>query len=110
VTLGLVHGSQPDALVLCHDPRRRSLEGYPEQIIPDLADVAERYLQAARVTNRSVELVGVSLNTLGMDPIEMETALAGAADELGVPAFDPMRSDLAPLVDRLSTRVNAVAA
>ena len=47
VTLGLLHGSQPDALVLCHDPSRESIEGYPEFPIPELQDAIDRYVEAA---------------------------------------------------------------
>src|SRR5205085_4075020 len=51
VTLGLIHGSQPDALVLCHDPSRRCLEGFPEHPIPSLESAMSQYLTAAKVTN-----------------------------------------------------------
>jgi uncharacterized NAD-dependent epimerase/dehydratase family protein len=57
VTLGLVHGSQPDAIVLCHDPTRTHISDAPHIRIPPLKDVARMYLEAASLTNPGVRLV-----------------------------------------------------
>jgi uncharacterized NAD-dependent epimerase/dehydratase family protein len=65
VTLGLVHGSQPDAMVLCHDPRRRTIDGFPDFPLPPLAEAIRRYEEAARLTNRAARVVALSLNTGG---------------------------------------------
>jgi len=101
VTLGLIHGSQPDALVLCHDPDRTTLNGFPHFPVPSLEEAARRYVEAARLTNPDVRLAGVSLNTstLGRDAAEALMRTVGA--EFGVPCFDPLKSDLTPLVERL---------
>jgi uncharacterized NAD-dependent epimerase/dehydratase family protein len=58
VTLGLIHGSQPDALVLCHDPSRRAIRAFEHIAIPPLEDVMQIYLQAARLTNPQARFVG----------------------------------------------------
>jgi uncharacterized NAD-dependent epimerase/dehydratase family protein len=63
VTLGLVHGSQPDALVLCHDPSRDTIETYPDFPMPDLQVAIDRYEEAAQLTNRAVRCVGLSINS-----------------------------------------------
>jgi len=94
VTLGLLHGSQADGLVLCHDPLRTHLVSWPDYPVPGLAVARDLYLQAARLTNPAARLVGVSLNTSALDAAAAQEALARAERELGVPAFDPMRSDL----------------
>lgn len=94
VTLGLLHGSQADGLVLCHDPLRTRLVSWPDYPVPGLAVARDLYLQAARLTNPAARLVGVSLNTSALDAAAAQEALARAERELGVPAFDPMRSDL----------------
>lgn len=94
VTLGLLHGSQPDGLILCHDPQRTHLVSWPDYAVPELAVARDLYLQAARLTNPAARLVGVSLNTFGMDEAAAQAALAQAERALGVPAFDPMRSPL----------------
>ncbi len=92
VTLGLLHGSQPDALILCHDPLRTQVLSWPEYPLPDLASAARLYVDLARRTNPAARLAGVSLNTAALDAAAAEQALAQAARELGVPAFDPMRT------------------
>lgn len=92
VTLGLLHGSQPDALILCHDPLRTHVLSWPDYPLPDLASSARLYVDLARRTNPAARLAGVSLNTAALDAAAAEQALAQAARELGVPAFDPMRT------------------
>jgi uncharacterized NAD-dependent epimerase/dehydratase family protein len=91
VTLGLIHGSQPDALVLCHDPSRQTIEDYPHMPIPPLPAAIERYLDAARLTNPQVRCVGVSINSSSLT----DEAWAGYRErverDLGVPVCDPMR-------------------
>ena len=57
VTLGLVHGSQPDALVLCHDPLRRHLHSHPDFPIVEVETAIARYLVAARLTNPAAQFV-----------------------------------------------------
>ncbi len=63
VTLGLLHGSQPDAFVLCHDPSRRTIDEYPDFPIPDLADVIDLYVRLGRLTNPGIRCVGLSINS-----------------------------------------------
>lgn len=94
VTLGLLHGSQPDALVLCHDPTRKHIGAYPDFPLPDLKIAADRYIEAGRLTNPKVRLAAVSLNTSALSPAERERVLAETAARLGVPCFDPLKSNL----------------
>ena len=91
VTLGLLHGSQPDAFVLCHDPSRKTIEYYPDFPIPDLRDAVQQYVQAARITNRAVRCVGVSINSSTLSEAEWQAYAARVSSELGVPVCDPMR-------------------
>ena len=90
VTLGLVHGSQPDALVLCHDPTRTTIDGYPDFPIPPLAEAMRQYLTAARVTNSGARFVGISLNTSGLSAGERRETLAALEREFSLPVVDPM--------------------
>ena len=94
VTLGLLHGSQPDALILCHDPQRTHTVSWPDYPLPSLKDAERLYLEMARRTNPDARLAGVSLNTFGMEAAAAQEALAQAERELAVPAFDPMRTPL----------------
>lgn len=94
VTLGLLHGSQPDALVLCHDPSRSHLVSWPDYPVVSLRQAEQLYLQTARLTNPRARLAAVSLNTAALPEAAADEALRAAERELGVPAFDPMRSPL----------------
>lgn len=94
VTLGLMHGSQPDALILCHDPLRAQIVGWPDYPLPGLRDATELYLRMARMTNPSVRLAGISLNTSAMDAEPAWREIEAAERILGVPAFDPMRTSM----------------
>jgi uncharacterized NAD-dependent epimerase/dehydratase family protein len=98
VSLGLLHGSQPDALIMCHDPFRSEIEEYPGFIIPPLDEVIALTLMLARRTNPAVKCVAIALNTARADE-EQSSALLREYEALhALPAFDPMRSDLAPIV------------
>jgi uncharacterized NAD-dependent epimerase/dehydratase family protein len=104
VTLGLIHGACPDALVLCHQPGRAHLRGLPGRPLPGLVECAEASLRAARLTNPEVRLAGAALDTSRLSGAERERALAEAAGELGVPAVDPVATGVGPVIDRLLER------
>ena len=84
VTLGLLHGAQPDALVLCHEPTRTHMRGLPDRPVPALADCLEPHLAAARLTNPNVRFIGVSINTSGLDPAAAASHLAQTEEKLGL--------------------------
>ena len=102
VTLGLVHGTQPDLLLLCHEAGRTESDEYPGFAIPTLAEALRRYLEAAALTNPGVAPLGVSLNTAALAPGERERALAAARAETGLPCVDPLRGRGADELDRKS--------
>ena len=104
VTLGLVHGSQPDALVLCHDPSRDTIEGYPDCPIPDLQHAIDRYVEAARLTNRAVRCVGVSINSCTLGEAQWQAYGAEVSARLGLPVVDPMRGGVDALAEALLAR------
>lgn len=91
VSLGLLHGSQPDALVLCHDPTRKTLNMYPDFPMPSLTETVESNLHAARLTNPKAEFVGCSVNTKKLSSREAAQVVAGLEKQLGVPCTDPIR-------------------
>lgn len=101
VTLALVHGSQPDALILCHEAGRTHINDQPGIRIPPLDELAEIYLRAARLTNPGVQLVGASLNTSRLDESAGERALDEAEDLLQVPSFDPLRTSPDAIISKL---------
>ncbi|MCW4460252.1 DUF1611 domain-containing protein [Sphingomonas sp. BT-65] len=95
VTLGLVHGSQPDMIVLCHMPGRTAILGRPSYPLPALDVAIEAYLGAARLTNPDVRCAGISLNTAAMDAAAAADEIARVADRYGLPAADPIRGGTA---------------
>jgi len=101
VTLGLIHGSQPDALVLCHDPTRRTLDEFPNHPIPSLESAMSQYLTAARVTNPDVRFVGISLNTSALDPESGRKLKASLSDEFALPVVDPILDGADTIAERL---------
>lgn len=104
VTLGLLHGSQPDALVLCHDPSRSTIEGYPDCPMPDLQHAIDRYLEAARLTNRTVRCVGVSINSSTLTEAQWQAYAGDLAQRLRLPVVDPMRGGVHALAQALLAR------
>lgn len=90
VTLGLIHGSQPDALVLCHEPIRTHLLGlkYP---IPSLRESIDANVSAARLTNPLARMVGISINTGRMEASDVDAVANAITSETGLPCCDPIR-------------------
>jgi len=101
VTLGLLHGSQPDFLVLCHDPTRQTIEYRPDFPIPPLDEAVRQYLTAARITNRNVRLAGVSINSSSLTDAAWAAYQAEVGQLLGVPVCDPLRGGMDPIVSVL---------
>jgi uncharacterized NAD-dependent epimerase/dehydratase family protein len=101
VTLGLIHGSQPDALVVCHEPTRPHMRGLPGYKLPDLQTCIDRNIEAARLTNPEVRCVGLSINTAGLDDAAARDYLHETEHRLGLPCIDPVRTGIGAIVDRL---------
>ena len=101
VTLGLLHGSCPHALVLCHHAGRDAIEEPPYTKIPPLSELVSMYESLAAV-NRPARVACVSINCHGLSDGDAEAAIAAAERETGLPAGDPFRGDAPKLWDALS--------
>jgi uncharacterized NAD-dependent epimerase/dehydratase family protein len=101
VTLGLLHGSQPDALVLCHDPLRTHVGDAPWITIPPLDEAMRRYLEAAVLTNPAARFVAISLNTSKLDEAAAHAIAAQTATAHGLPVFDPLRFGIDAVLDHI---------
>jgi uncharacterized NAD-dependent epimerase/dehydratase family protein len=101
VSLGLLHGAQPDLLVMCHEPGRPHMRGLPHYQLPHLGACVEANLSAARLTNPDVKLLGFSLNTSLLDATAAERALREVENQFGLPVVDPLRTGVAKLVDAI---------
>lgn len=90
VSLGLLHGAQPDALVLCHDATRKVVNGLPHIPLPDLNDCIELHLRCGRLTNPNIRCVGISVNTSGLAPGEREPYLQQLSAHTGHLCIDSL--------------------
>ncbi|MES1152219.1 MAG: NAD-dependent epimerase/dehydratase family protein, partial [Dongia sp.] len=102
VSLGLLHGAQPDALVLCHEPTRQHMRGLPHYPLPALKECMAANLAAAKLTNPKVKFVGASINTRNLSDNEAKDYLAKVEQEIGLPTVDPIRTGVARIVDNLA--------
>ena len=102
VTMALIHGGQPDALVVCHEPTREHMRGLPGYSLPSLEAVRDMALQLARVANPACEVIGYAVNTRNMDDDAARAYLADIEAKLGLPATDPYRYGAGKLVDALA--------
>ncbi len=101
VTIGLIHGAQPDWIVLCHQPGRAGMRGLPGRSLPGIGECLEANLTAARLTNPAVRAAGFSFNTAGLSSDEASRVLSAVEDEWGLPCVDPVRTGVGALVDRI---------
>jgi uncharacterized NAD-dependent epimerase/dehydratase family protein len=101
VTLALIHGGQPDALILSHEPTRTHMRGLPDYELPSLEALRDAALLMARVVNPDVKVIGIAVNTKAMSEDEASAYLASVEAEMGLPATDPVRFGVARLVDAL---------
>ena len=91
VSLGLLHGSQPDVFIVCHDPTRREIVGLPGLPVPSLGELIDLTVTLGRRTNPAIRCGGVSLNTSALSEAGAAAAIIDASNVTGLPAADPLR-------------------
>ncbi|VVT16878.1 conserved hypothetical protein [Rhizobium sp. EC-SD404] len=101
VTLALIHGGQPDALVLCHEPTRTHMRGLPSYALPSLEDLRDIALKMARIVNPDCIVTGISINTAALGEDEARRLLEDIEARMGLPTVDPYRHGAARLVEAL---------
>jgi uncharacterized NAD-dependent epimerase/dehydratase family protein len=101
VTMALIHGGQPDALILCHEPTRTHMRGLPEYSLPSLEQLRDTALPLARVVNLACVVAGISVNTQHLGEEEAVAYLAEVEKRMGLPAVDPFRQGAGRLVEAL---------
>ncbi len=101
VTLGLLHGSCPGALVLCHEPGRDAIRGEAGALAPPIRPLPQivRDNETAAAWLRPAPVIALSLNTRALDEQAARAAIDAAARETGLPATDPVRFGAGPLAD-----------
>jgi uncharacterized NAD-dependent epimerase/dehydratase family protein len=103
VTLGLLHGSQPDAFVVCHEPTRQTMRGVPARL-PSIREVIDATTSMGRLTNPAIACTGIAVDTSRITEDEARELLASISAEHGVPATDPIRFGTMPIVEELRRR------
>ena len=101
VTMALIHGGQPDALVLAHEPTRKHMRGLPGYGLPSLEDLRDTALPLARIANPACQVIGVSINTQHLSEEEALDYMAEVEKRMGLPTVDTFRQGAARLVDAL---------
>lgn len=100
VTLGLLHGSLPHAMVLCTQPSRPHVDKNPWVPIPSLRDLIELYEINTKYL-RPAPVIAISMNTYDMSDTDAKAAIAAAERETGLPTTDPVRYDPTPIVEAI---------
>jgi uncharacterized NAD-dependent epimerase/dehydratase family protein len=103
VTLGLLHGTQPDAFVVCHEPTRKTMRGV-EHGLPTIAEVIERTIAEGRLTNPGIRCTGLAINTEMLSEADAMGVLDRTAAEHRLPCVDPIRTGVEPLVNEIVRR------
>ncbi len=92
VSLGLLHGSQPDVFVVCHDPTRKTIIGLDGYQLPSVEEVIDLTIRLGSLTNPAIRCGGISLNTSSLSEEEATEVFATESQRLhGIPVADPMR-------------------
>jgi uncharacterized NAD-dependent epimerase/dehydratase family protein len=101
VTMGLLHGAQPDAFVVCHEPTRQTMRGV-KHALPSIADVIDLTLRCGRLTNPAIQPVGIAINTAALPEAEAREFLARTAQIHNLPAVDPIRFGADAIVEKIA--------
>ncbi|MGB1197932.1 MAG: N-acetyltransferase DgcN [Thalassotalea sp.] len=101
VSLGLLHGSQPDALVICHDLNRTHMRGLPNSQFPSIEATIALNLQAAQLTNKNAKVVGIAINTSSVSVEDGQDLCAQLSEKFGLPCVDPLRDSADDIVKAL---------
>ena len=99
VSLGLLHGSQPDALVVCHDAIRTVISGWEHFTLPSIPVCIDQHVLLGRRTNPDIRCVGISVNTSNLPVDERMDYLAGLRQQTGLPCVDPLVDGCGAIVE-----------
>lgn len=100
VSLGLLHGSQPDAFVVCHETTRTQMRNVKHPL-PSIQQVIDLTIACGQLTNPNIRCVGIAVNTQALDEETAISTMAEIAQTYELPTVDPIRTGVAPIVARL---------
>lgn len=90
VSLGLLHGAQPDAFIACHEPTRTNMRN-TKHPLPTISEVIDLTIRLGSLTNPAIRCAGLAINTAALDEAAAQGLLQALEGEHGVPAIDPVR-------------------
>jgi len=97
----LLHGAQPDAFVVCHEPTRTAMRGV-EHRLPTIRQVIDLTVACGMLTNPRIQCVGIAINTIALGQEEARRCIAETTLAEGLPASDPVRFGVAAIVDHMT--------
>ena len=103
VTLGLLHGAQPDAFVVCHEPTRSTMRGVSHPL-PSIQQVIDRTILEGQLTNPKIACIGIAINTEHLSDEVARAYLKETGEAHGLPCVDPIRTGVEPIVAELIRR------
>jgi uncharacterized NAD-dependent epimerase/dehydratase family protein len=103
VSVGLLHGTQPDAFVVCHEPTRTTMRNVATPIA-GIDDVIEQTAALGRLTNPNIDCVGIAINSQQLDERRARALLDTTSNQFNLPVCDPLRFGIGAIVDRLAAR------
>ena len=103
VTLGLLHGAQPDAFVVCHEPTRTTMRGVRHPL-PTIQQVIDRTILEGLLTNPKIACIGIAINTEHLSDEVARAYLKETGEAHGLPCVDPIRIGVEPIVTELIRR------
>ena len=110
VTLSLMHGANPDAMILCHKAGQTHIRNYPQIPLPPMRDLVALYEQAAHWVRphgeKPARIAGIAVNSSALSEPEARQALDQLANETGLPVTDPVRYGVSSLLDALTTQLD----
>jgi len=103
VSMGLLMGSQPDAIVVCTDATRETIAGWPDFPLPSIQEIIDLTLRIGSVVNPDIRVVGISANTSALSDEQRQDYLQSLSEKHGVPAVDSVATGVGPIVDVLQS-------
>ncbi len=100
VSLALLHGTQPDAFVVCHEPTRRTMRNV-DVPIASIEDVIAETIALGRLTSPHIRCVGIAMDTSALETAEAMRVIERAGHRFRLPACDPVRRGVGVIVDGL---------
>jgi uncharacterized NAD-dependent epimerase/dehydratase family protein len=101
--MGLLMGSQPDAIVVCTDATRETIVGWPDFALPSIQEIIDLTVRIGSVVNPAIRVVGISANTSALSDAERDDYLSRLSQEHGVPAVDSVATGVGPIVDAVQS-------